>query len=295
MVIPNRKNGRCSTPRGRGLSMSSQRVARPRPPLFRALGAADAPAEVVVDGNRYRQIELFKHDSWAATALYAGPAGRIVCKFNRVQSVCGLPMKWLGRRLAEREHRAYRAWPGCRKSRRRSARFTLMAGGSATRWRGPSSRGIRWGRTSTSIGIFSPLSRPLLCAMHRRGIAYVDLHKRENIIVGDDGRPYLVDFQISFDATHPRLNWVPRFLFDQLCIGDLYHLEKHVRHARDSAAKYEPPEIPAWLRLHRLVAVPFRQLRRRLLVARGIRTGRGAVASEVFAEDAVRRETSQAA
>jgi hypothetical protein len=133
--------------------------------------------------------------------------------------------------------------------------------------------------------------------MHRRGIAYVDLHKRENIIVGDDGRPYLVDFQISFDMTHPRLRWLPgvQFAFDQLCVGDLYHLEKHVRRSDASALAYHPPEIPAWLRLHRLIAVPFRQLRRRMLVARGIRTGRGAVASEVFAEDAVRRESSQAA
>src|SRR6478672_56029 len=86
--------------------MSSPRTARPRPPLFRALGAADAPPEVVVDGTRYRQIELFKHDSWAATALYGSAGRRIVCKFNRVQPVLGAPMSWLGNRLAEREHRA---------------------------------------------------------------------------------------------------------------------------------------------------------------------------------------------
>ncbi len=275
--------------------MSSQRVARPRPPLFRALGAADAPAEVVVDGNRYRQIELFKHDSWAATALYAGPAGRIVCKFNRVQSVCGLPMKWLGRRLAEREHRALTRL-ACLPQVPRPLGAVYANG---RRLRNAVARafiaGHPLGKNERVNQDFFASLRAALRAMHRRGIAYVDLHKRENIVVGDDGRPYLVDFQISFDATHPRLNWVPSFLFDQLCIGDLYHLEKHVRHARDSAAKYEPPEIPAWLRLHRLVAVPFRQLRRRLLVARGIRTGRGAVASEVFAEDAVRHETSQAA
>ena len=144
---------------------------------------------------------------------------------------------------------------------------------------------------------FFPSLRAALREMHRRGIAYVDLHKRENVIVGDDGRPYLVDFQIGFDVTHPRVRWLPGIeaIFAKLCVGDLYHLEKHLRKADPSAAPYQAPEIPAWLRVHRLVAVPFRQLRRRLLVARGIRTGRGAVASEVFAEDAVRRESSQAA
>lgn len=277
--------------------MSSKRVARPRPPLFRALGAADAPPEVMVDGQRYRQIELFKHDSWAATALYASAAKRIVCKFNRAQPVLGLPMTWLGRCLAEREHRALARLaslpqvpaplgPVYAKGRRlRNAVARAFIPGH------PLGKDERVGAD------FFPALQAALRAMHRRGIAYVDLHKRENIIVGDDGRPYLVDFQICFDVTQPRLRWLPgvQFVFDQLCVGDLYHLEKHVRRSDASARTYHAPEIPAWLRLHRLVAVPFRQLRRRLLVARGIRTGRGAVASEVFAEDAVRRESSQAA
>jgi hypothetical protein len=271
----------------------SVRVARPRPPVFRALGANDPPSEVVVDGNRYTRSEIFKHDSWAATALYAGDRGRIVCKFNRVQSVFGVPMMWLGRRLAERERRALErlidlppipaplgpVYAAGRLLRNAVAR-TFVSGH-------PLGKDERVGPG------FFPSLRAAVAEMHARGIAYVDLHKRENIIVGDDGRPYLVDFQISFDVTHPRLRWIPgiRAVFDMLCRGDLYHLQKHIHRAEGGTA----PAIPRWLRVHRLIAVPFRQLRRRLLVARGIRTGRGAVASEVFAEDAVRRESSQAA
>jgi hypothetical protein len=277
--------------------MSANRAARPRPPLFRALGGAEPPDEVVVDGERYQRTDLFKHDSWAATALYSGTAGRIVCKFNRVQPVLGLPMSWLGRRLAEREHRALArladlpqiptplgpVYASGRLLRNAVARSFIA--------------GHPLGKDERVEPAFFPSLRRALREMHVRGIAYVDLHKRENVIVGDDGRPYLVDFQISFDVTHPRLRWLPgvRAVFDSLCVGDLYHLEKHVRRADPLATEYSAPEIPAWLRLHRLVAVPFRQLRRRLLVARGIRTGRGAVATEVFAEDAVRRESSQAA
>ena len=78
---------------------------RPRPPVLRALGADDPPAEIEAGGRRYRRSEILKHDSWAATAVYDGPAGRIVCKFNRRQSVYGLPMRWLGRMLARREGR----------------------------------------------------------------------------------------------------------------------------------------------------------------------------------------------
>jgi hypothetical protein len=277
--------------------MAAERVARPRPPLFRALGAAEPPAEVVVDGRRYERIEIFKHDSWAATALYSGAAGRIVCKFNRTQSVAGLPMMWLGRRLAEREHRALSRLADLPQIP--TPLGAVYANGA--RLRNAVARkfiaGHPLGKDERLRGDFFSSLRRALREMHVRGIAYVDLHKRENIIVGDDGRPYLVDFQISFDATHPRLRWMPglRAAFDQLCAGDLYHLEKHVRRADALGAAYSPPAIPVWLQVHRVFAVPFRQLRRRLLVARGIRTGRGAVASEVFAEDAVRRESSQAA
>src|SRR5262245_6098690 len=86
--------------------MSAASAARPRPPVFRALGANDPPSEVVVDGQHYTRTEIFKHDSWAATALYAGADNRIVCKYNRIQAVLGMPMMWLGKRLAERERRA---------------------------------------------------------------------------------------------------------------------------------------------------------------------------------------------
>jgi hypothetical protein len=46
--------------------------------------------------------------------------------------------------------------------------------------------------------------------------------------------------------------------------------------------------IPWWIRVHRLVARPFRELRRRLLVRLGIRSGKGRVETEVFAEHALR-------
>jgi hypothetical protein len=277
--------------------MTAERTARPRPPMFRALGAAEPPDEVVVDGRTYQRIELFKHDSWAATALYRGVSGSIVCKFNRTQPVMGIPMRWLGRRLAEREHRALSRLADLPQIP--APLGAVYANG--VRLRNAVARsfiaGHPLGKDERVRGDFFPSLRRALREMHVRGIAYVDLHKRENVIVGEDGRPYLVDFQISFDVTHPRLRWVPgvRAAFDQLCVGDLYHLEKHVRRSNPLASDDTPPAIPAWLQVHRVFAVPFRQLRRRLLVARGIRTGRGSVASEVFAEDAVRRESSQAA
>jgi hypothetical protein len=264
--------------------------------MFRALGKDDPPAEVTVQGRVYSRAEIYKHDSWAATAVYAGAAGeRIICKFNRTQSVCGAPMRWLGRRLAAREGRALARLADLPLFPR--VLGPVHAGGKLLR--NAVARSFIAGHPLASderVGpdFFAELRASLL-AMHERGIAYVDLHKRENVIVGDDGRPYLVDFQICFDVTHPRVRWVPgaRQAFEQCCVADLYHLGKHVR--RGDPAADAPAEIPIWIRMHRLVAVPFRQLRRRFLVARGIRLGRGSATTEVFAEDAIRRESARAA
>src|SRR6266446_4814554 len=82
---------------------STHSATRPRPALFRALGDAEPPAEVTIAGATYRLVEVLKHDSWAATALYQGRRGRVVCKFNRQQSIGKMPMGWLGRFLARRE------------------------------------------------------------------------------------------------------------------------------------------------------------------------------------------------
>src|SRR5687768_11315152 len=87
-------------------TVASSARGRERPPLLRALGPKDPPEAVEVAELRFERRRIYKHDSWAATALYCGPGGRrIICKFNRQEAILGLPMNWLGRRLARRESR----------------------------------------------------------------------------------------------------------------------------------------------------------------------------------------------
>lgn len=45
----------------------------------------------------------------------------------------------------------------------------------------------------------------MVAAMHARGIVHLDLRNMGNILCGDDGQPYFIDFQSSM-----RLKWVPR-------------------------------------------------------------------------------------
>jgi len=264
---------------------------KPRPPVLRALGKLEPPAEVEVGGSRYLRVEVLKHDSWAATAVYEGSQERIVCKFNRQQSIFGVPAAWIGRRLAARESYLLKA---------------LAALPNVPAYRGPvlsNGRPLRHctahvyvpghplkRREYVNDEFFPTLGR-MLDSMHRLGIVYVDLHKSENILVGDDGQPHLIDFQVCF--IRPRRRWLSallQYVEAVLKDTDRYHFRKHLCRSRPDLAGCDCNNERPWLiRAHRSVAAPLRTLRRRLLVAIGVRRGLGLADSEHFPEDAVRR------
>jgi hypothetical protein len=243
---------------------------------------------VTIDGRTYRRAEVFKHDSWAATAVYHAGPDRVVCKFNRRQPIFGLPMAWLGRRLARREAGCYQALAdlpcvpaGCGPV---SAGGKLLPNAVAHRY----VEGRPLQRHDRLPDSFFEALAAHLAEMHRRGIVYMDLHKRENILVGRDGRPYLIDFQVNYRFSPATLFLPARWLGRLLQAGDRYHLQKHWREhggVRGSAVR---PERPWWIRAHRVVAQPLRQLRRRLLVWAGVRQGKGRVETEYFTEDGLR-------
>lgn len=273
--------------------------AKPRPALLRALGKQDPPLEIEIDGASFARAEIYKHDSWAATARYHGTGGSVVCKFNRIQSIFGLSTSWLGRRLARREALALHRLaglpgvpPACGPIFS-DGQWLENAVGHAFIDAHPLARKERPGDD------FFPALLTLLRAMHRRNLAYVDLHKRENILVGDDGLPYLIDFQVSFGLWNERMarSGLAQAALRALIQADLYHLSKHIQHHRpdqlwllDGAG-----QRPAWIELHRMFAVHLRQFRRSLLVSLGVRGKKGRATSEVFAEAAVRQELDQAA
>jgi hypothetical protein len=266
-------------------------LGKPRPPLFRALGRAEPPAVIEVDGFSYQRLNIFKHDSWAATACYQRKDGqRIVCKFNRQQSILGLPMGWLGRLLARRE-----AWflctladlPGIPRPcgpvvcegrvLANAVAHDFVAGN-------PLRKGDR-----IDARFFDQLET-LLANVHRRGIAYMDLHKRENIIRGNDGRGYLIDFQVSLYVSPSTWLSPLRWAIQSFQAGDRYNLLKNrlCYLPMPDAAAIVQARRPWWIRAHRMVAVPLRELRRWLLVKLGIRKGNGRAQSEHFTEDGLR-------
>jgi tRNA A-37 threonylcarbamoyl transferase component Bud32 len=52
-------------------------------------------------------------------------------------------------------------------------------------------------RRADAAPLFDRLAR-LLAAIHARGVAHIDLRKRDNILVQADGTPCIIDFNASF-------------------------------------------------------------------------------------------------
>jgi hypothetical protein len=272
----------------------SATATRERPALFRALGRRQPPETIMVDGKTFHLSELYKHDSWAATALYEGEGGLVIAKFNRQQRIGFIPMGWLGRWLARHEAALLARLQDLPNIPRLLG--PVMVDGKVVQH--AVARGYIMGHPMRAKELlpatFFEKLRDILDEVHAQDIAYMDLHKRENVIVGDDGDPYLIDFQVSYIL--PRgwwtrltpLPWIMR-LFQQ---SDRYHTVKHyAKHCLVGQNEGKAQIIaarPFWIKLHRFVAVPFRETRRRLLVLLGIRKGKGRVETEAFAEDGLR-------
>ncbi len=259
-------------------------AARKRPAVLRALGNRELPEVVEVDGQSYRLAETFKHDTWAATGRYAAGCQQIVCKFNREQPILGLPARWTGRFLGNRERTALQRLAGIQGIPRVLGPVHVNGQCHLNAVAREFIPGKVLSRQHVSRPFLARL-RTLLSEIHAHDVAYVDLHKPENVLIGDDGLPYLFDFQISYSLPTGSLGALTplRWLLTCLQRSDDYHLLKHKMRLGESA-DVTKKEIPWWIQLHRFVAVPWRQFRRRLLVALQVRTGEGAVTTEVQPE-----------
>jgi len=263
---------------------------KPRPRWLRALGDESLPEQLEIGGEPHGLAEVFKHDSWAATALYTGSNGaQRVVKLHRRASAFGVPLGWIGWLTARRERRLLRKLndlPG----------IPALAGPVASKGKLQKNAVARdfldghpLGDREAVSDHFFPELRDLLHAMHGRRIAYVDLHKRENVLVDEKGSPCLFDFQISIDWWR----WLPlRPIFTILAGSDDYHLLKHWARCRPDQCGVADGQMaekrPWWIRAHRLIGRPIREMRRRLLVRIGVRAGKGRVETEQFAEHALR-------
>ena len=243
----------------------ADRVARTTPPSLTALGRRALPSEIEVGGRRYVQRRVFKNDFFAATALYEGQGEKVILKVGRQASFMALPLGWIGRLLAARERAAMERLHGLEGIPR-------LIGG----W-GPAGivreyiEGCPLSEAEYVPDDFFQHLTTLIEAIHHREMAYADLEKPENVLVGEDGYPYLFDFQTSWNlpARWGGNLWAARVLRQWLQAGDRYHLLKLQRRTRpdqlSAEAKAASYRRPWYHRGHALLTRPFTRLRRRVL------------------------------
>jgi len=247
-----------------------------RPPAFlKALGRRALPDEIRIAGGVHRHVRVFKNDFFAVTALYEGPSGKFVLKVGRQAPFLLLPLSWVGRLLAMHE---------------RACLLHLADLDGVPRYAAPWSRtgllrqfipGHALQKGERVPDDFHRRLRGLVGAIHARGMAYVDLEKCENVLVGDDGRPYLFDFQISWYL--PRRwggeLWAARMLRKWFQAGDGYHLVKLERRTRPDQLSPEALAAsylrPWYIRAYTNLTRPLTLLRRRLLNRLDPRRGPG--------------------
>ena len=220
---------------------------------MRALGKAGLPRTFSLNGTEYRLVRTVKHDFFAATAFYADQAGRtVVLKISRTTDFAGLPLLWLGRWLCGREMRFHEKLADLPNV----PRVLGTVGPTGLVHDFVPGRPLEKDR-HVPDGFFNQL-QDLLAEVHRRGMAYVDTNKPQNILLGDDGRPHLIDFQISYDG---------RWWLRKLQHEDLYHVLKHKRRMRPDELTGAEAELAtrqsALIRLHRFLTRPYFLLRRR--------------------------------
>jgi hypothetical protein len=228
---------------------------------MRALGARGLPQTIAFHGRTYRLTREVKHDFFAGTGFYEADEGqRIVLKAGRNHDFLGVPLTWLGRWLRDREMRFYHRLrdlpniPDVLGTFGETGFLLEFVSGTPLR------------KDTVVPDRFFGEARKLVAQIHARGIAYVDMNKKANLIIGEDGRPHLVDFQISWDLHELGDNVITRAILRWLQQEDWYHIAKH--HSRFRPDELTPEEREAGerrsvlIRLHRFITKPWFGIRR---------------------------------
>ncbi len=264
LIIPNGIGFEIGVERCRG-DASTIAVVKTISCSLLALGQPEPPAVIDVAGERFEFVRLMKHDFFAATALYQGARRKVVAKFGRQSPILGLPADWIGRFLAWQEARMYGELSGMEAVPEFVGRYGSTCIVHEFIEGAPLEK-----NQPVPDGFFGQL-KEAIDAIHARDMAYVDLEKRQNVLLGDDGKPYLIDFQISWHLPRSMggetllARWVRRRLQE----GDRYHLLKLQRRVRRDQLTEEQIrqsyKKPLYVRLHRLITLPLLKARRALL------------------------------
>jgi hypothetical protein len=224
------------------------------------------PSDIVIAGELHRFENILKQDIFSINLLYRNQRGDgQVLKISELRVPFGFLLNPFSMLMSRREYRIYQKLAGIQ---------------------GVPALGPRYGRRGffhqyvKGVTLFElPKGRPLpeqfwndlraiLERIHERRIVHLDFHKLGNIIQGEDGSAYILDFQISlpFDT---RPGWIGarlNALFEFLKKEDHYHLYKHKRRfqreamTEDELRLAQRSPVNEWF--FRFIGEPYRKIKR---------------------------------
>ncbi len=186
---------------------------------------ASYPSSFTFDGVQYNYERILKDDFFSVNVLYRAESGAAkVLKIGDFRFIGGFLLRPFAALMNRHELKLYKKLgdiPG------------IPGAGPSYGWRGFFHEYVE-GQTINTLDdhpikpeFFDEL-HAMMRAIHAKNVIYLDSNKRGNIILGTDGRPHLIDFQISinFGWVRPSSAW----LFNILVSEDIYHVYKHRRH-----------------------------------------------------------------
>jgi hypothetical protein len=238
---------------------------------FYALGEEGLPKQITCLGHPYALEKVLKYDFVAGTGLYqaadadAGLPRRLVCKINRRMHFCFIPLGLLGRLITYSEVCNLRRCQNIRGVPKVLARlgthmyvYEYIEGKSLSE------------SPPLPAGFFDDLIA-VARQVHEQDLIHFDLNKRGNILLGDDGRAYIIDFQVSRHMGDRFLisKGLSARLRRRLQAYDIYHIYKHKRRLQPQllteAENRLSRDHSLPLRVHRAIAKPYKRVRRACL------------------------------
>jgi serine/threonine protein kinase len=183
------------------------------------------PMEATINGQIYRYEKILKDDFFSVNVLYKNDQSeRYVLKLSDFRFVLGLLFRPLAVLMSRREYKIYQMVADISGVPQLGPRFGL---------RGYFHEFIE-GKTLHELtedhrlrDDFFDRLRTIVDEVHRRRIFYADLNKLGNIIVSEEGDPYLIDFQICipFKKRNGRFGRLSDRVLESLI--QIRHIYKH--------------------------------------------------------------------
>lgn len=186
------------------------------------------PNQITLDGHPYEVERILKDDFYSVNVLYQSPETPVkyVLKLSDFRFWLGTPLRPFSSLMSWREYQIYKQVADLEGVPPLGPRFGNR-GYFHVFVEGKTLFEIKRDNGIVPEALFTEL-RELIEKIHKRSIYYVDLNKLGNIIAGDDGKTYLIDYQICLPFPKSGLlALLTKPLFNLLIQDDLYHIYKH--------------------------------------------------------------------